>query len=347
MDPFSFVRAGSIERAAAELRREPGARPIAGGTGLLDLMKLGVEAPTRLVHLGRLPPEQYAQIEAMADGGLRIGALARNSDVAHSAEVRTRFPALAAAILSGASPQIRNMATVGGNLMQRTRCPYFRDGLSPCNKRAPGSGCAALDGEDRDSALFGTSPQCIATHPSDLCVALLALDAQVHVLGTDGVTARQIPIEAFHLLPGTTPQRETALLPGELIVAVSLPPSVRAAASRYVKLRDRAEYAFALASAAVAVEIGGGAVRSARIALGGVATKPWRAIAAEAVLVGAKPDEATIAAAAQAASVGAQPRRHNQFKVELIRRCVRRALREVLLPDAPVTPPASPTGDRR
>ena len=320
MEPFEFTRARNPAEALKQLA-VPGARLLAGGTGLLDLMKLGVERPTRLIDINSLPLDR---IEFGAEG-VRIGALVRNSDLAHHAEVARSYPALAQAILAGASPQLRNMATVGGNLLQRTRCPYFRDGGSPCNKRQQGSGCAALGGLHRGHAVLGTSDSCIATHPSDMCVALLALDAVVHVM-TESGGERAVPLRDFHLPPGNSPERETALAPHELVAAVSLPASPRAGRSCYVKVRDRAEFEFALASAAVALEVAGGRIQSVRIALGGVATRPWRAAAAETVLIGKPPSIEPFRTAAAAALRDAEPRRDNAFKVELAQRCIVRAL---------------------
>ena len=323
MEPFEFTRAHDPEGALAQTRGVA-ARFIAGGTALLELMKLGVERPARLVDINALP---LGRIEPQA-GGLRIGALVRNSDLAHHPEVAQRYPVLAQAILAGASPQLRNMATVGGNLLQRTRCPYFRDGGAACNKRTPGAGCAALLGPHRGHAILGGSERCIATHPSDMCVALLALDATVQVLPAAGGGERAVPLGEFHLPPGQTPERETVLAAGDLVVAVTVPASPRAARSVYLKVRDRAEFEFALASAAVAVELAGGVVHSARVALGGVATRPWRAAEAEAVLQGHRPTAELFRAAAAAALHKAQPRRDNGFKVELAQRCIVRALSE-------------------
>jgi xanthine dehydrogenase YagS FAD-binding subunit len=266
------------------------------------------------------------KVEAI-DGGIRIGANVRNSDLAYHDHIRTHYPVLSEALLSGASPQLRNMATVGGNIMQRTRCPYFRDGHSPCNKRDPGSGCAAMDGFNRSNAVLGVSDHCIAAHPSDMCVALAILDATVRTQGPNG--ERAIPFADFHLLPGKTPERETVLEHGELITAVDLPAARCAARSHYLKVRDRASYEFALASAAVALEVADGVIRTARIALGGVATKPWRATNAEKALVGQKPTAETFAAAGESAVKGAVPRHFNAFKVALARRVVARALETV------------------
>ena len=317
--PFSYVRAAD-EAGAIDAGRAPDAEFIAGGTTLVDLMRLEVMRPAAVVDLAGLP---LAEIEPAADR-VRIGALASNPAVAHHPAIVERFPALSQALLSGASPQLRNMATVGGNLMQRTRCPYFRDPATPCNKREPGSGCSAIDGHAREHAVLGTSRSCIAVHPSDMCVALVALDAVVHVRGDAGT--RVIPIEELHLLPGDHPEVESALGHGELITHIELfdrPFSMR---SLYLKVRDRASFAFALASAAVALEIEGGTIRDARIALGGVATKPWRAREAEHLLVGRAPSNEAFRRAAAAALAGARTRPDNAFKVELARRTVARAL---------------------
>jgi xanthine dehydrogenase YagS FAD-binding subunit len=324
MTPFDYVRADGPTAAVAQVAAAPGATFLAGGTGLIDLMKLYVERHDRLVDVGRLTLDK---IEAAGGGGVRIGANVRNSDLAHHDLIRTRYPVLSEALLSGASPQLRNMATVGGNIMQRTRCPYFRDGFSPCNKRAPGSGCAAKDGYNRPTAVLGVSEQCIAAHPSDMCVALVILDATVRTQGPKG--ERAIPFADFHLPPGDTPDRETVLEHGELITAVELPAAPWAARSTYLKVRDRASYEFALASAAVALEVADGVVKTARIGLGGVATKPWRAVDAEKALVGQKPTATAFAAAGEAATKGAVPRQFNGFKVALARRVVARALEEL------------------
>ncbi len=319
MRPFTYVRAAD-EAEAVRLAREPGCRVVAGGTCLVDLMRLDVERPLMLVDIGRLP---LGRVEA-SDEGLRVGALVRNADLARHPAVRAEHPALAQALLSGASAQLRNLATVGGNLLQRTRCPYFRDASTPCNKREPGSGCSAWDGYNRSNAVLGGSPSCIAAHPSDMNVALVALDAVVHVRGPGG--PRAIPVADFHVAPGDRPQIETVLAPGELVTHVVLPRTPLAARSVYVKVRDRASYAFALASAAVALEMEGGAVRGARVALGGVATRPWRSREAEEVLVGQRPERDVFAAAARAALRGAVGRAHNAFKIELAQRTIVRAL---------------------
>jgi xanthine dehydrogenase YagS FAD-binding subunit len=321
MRPFGFHRSDTVADAIDAHGDTGAASFVAGGTTLIDLVKLDVMRPERLVDINRLP---LAQLEKPSNGGLKIGALVRNSDLAWHPDVKERYPVLSAALLSGASPQLRNMATTAGNLMQRTRCPYFRDNVSPCNKRAPGSGCAALDGFNRSHALLGTSDACIATHPSDMCVALAALDATVLVQGPAG--ERTIPFGEFHLLPGDTPDREHALRPDELITAVVLAPPPSGARQHYLKLRDRESFEFALASVAVVAQLEGGRFRDVRIALGGVATKPWRSAAAEAVLRGASADEKTFAAAAEAALRDARPREHNAFKVTLAQQAIQRAL---------------------
>ena len=330
MKPFALTRAGdsaqAISTAAKATTAQQGAqiRFIAGGTTLIDLMKLNVEQPEMLIDINRLPLDK---IEAAPDGGLTIGALARNSDLAHHPLVRKNYPVLSEAILSGASVQLRNMATTAGNLLQRTRCMYFRTTDMPCNKREPGSGCAAITGANRSLAVLGTSEHCIATNPSDMNVALAALEATIHVRGTTG--ERSIPIADFHLLPGDTPHRETVLEPGDLITHVTLPPPVPQTRSLYLKLRDRASYEFALASAAVVVTLDGEKITRARIALGGVATKPWRSIEAESELTGQSATEAVFRKAADAALRDAKPQSQNGFKVELAKRCLVHALRLV------------------
>jgi xanthine dehydrogenase YagS FAD-binding subunit len=322
MQTFAYERAGALAdalRAAAQ----PGTMVIAGGTELLNWMKDGIVAPGRLVDLNDL--SGLDQVDA-GDHAVRIGALARMSDVAGHQVVRRDYPALSQALLSSASAQIRNMASIGGNLLQRTRCPYFRAEIElPCNKRRPGSGCAALDGEDRFAAIFGWSQRCIATHPSDLAVALVALDAVVHVAGLGG--ARQIPIGDFHRLPADTPERETVLEAGELITAIEVPASALARRSHYLKLRERASYEFALVSAAVALDLDGPDIRAARIALGGVAPKPWRLGEAEVALRGISvEDEPAAWRILDASFTDARPRRHNGFKIELAKRALIRAL---------------------
>lgn len=320
MNPFRYVRP-SDESAAITSVSDKDAKAIAGGTTLVDLLRIEVERPGTIVDITKLP---FATIEELPGGALRLGALATNTDVAYHPAVVRAFPALAEAILAGASPQVRNMATVGGNLLQRTRCPYFRDVATVCNKRDPRSGCAAIDGYSRGHAVLGTSRHCIATHPSDMCVALAALDATVHVRGPAG--ERDIPAADFHTLPGDHPEIESQLRTGELIEYVQLPASGFAARSRYVKVRDRASFAFALASCAAALQLDGGTIRDARIALGGVATKPWRAREAEIELSGKKPSFELFRRAAAAALEGAKPTKDNAFKVELSRRTIVRAL---------------------
>ena len=320
MYPFTYVRA-TDEARAVEAGGQPSAAFVAGGTTLVDLMRLEVMHPQTVVDITRLA---LATIEETRDG-VRIGALARNTEVAIHPAITTNYPVLAEALLSGASPQLRNMATVGGNLLQRTRCPYFRDAGTACNKRTPGAGCSAIGGVTRSHAVLGTSTSCIATHPSDMCVALLALDAVVHVRGAGG-RDRAIAMADLHTLPGDHPEVEHTLAPGELITAVTLPASRFAARSHYVKIRDRASFAFALAAAAVALDLEGRTIRAARIALGGVATKPWRATAAERELIGRTPTRATFQRAAVAAMVDAKPQGENAFKIELARRTIVRAL---------------------
>ena len=323
MHPFSYAQVTDEQAAIAAVAKETQATYVAGGTTLLDLIKLNVQTPAQLVDINPLP---LSKIEVHGEV-VRIGAMASNSDVAHNPLVRQRYPVLSEALLSGASPQLRNMATVGGNLLQRTRCYYFRDPAMPCNKRQPGTGCPAIDGYNRVHAILGTSNQCIASHPSDMCVAMVALDAIVRTRGPRG--DRSIPLTDFHLQPGNHPERETVLEHGELITAVELPALPFSARSHYLKVRDRASYAFALASAAVALDIQGGVIRGARVALGGVGTKPWRAYEAEKALVGHSPSEATYKAAAETAIRGAKPYKYNAFKVEMVQRTVVRALTTV------------------
>jgi len=323
MNPFTYQRASNKAEAVREVAGHPDSKFLAGGTNLIDLMKMNVQSPNRLIDINRL---DLKKIEPTATG-LRIGALASNSEVAIHPLVRENYPVLSEALLAGASPQLRNMATVGGNLMQRTRCYYFMDTAFPCNKREPGSGCPAIPGYNRIHAILGANDKCIATHPSDMCVALAALDAVIQIEGPKG--ARQMPIADFHRLPGDTPHLDTNLQPDELIVAVDLPSSSFAKRSRYLKIRDRAQYAFALVSVAAALELKGGRIAAARVALGGVAHKPWRALDAEKILTGAQADTATITAAAEAAVKGAQPQKHNAFKIELAKRAVTRILSEL------------------
>jgi xanthine dehydrogenase YagS FAD-binding subunit len=320
--PFAYERAGDAATAVAALGED--ARYLGGGTNLVDLMKLGVETPARLVDVSRLP---HAAIEETADGGLRVGAAARNSDVAVHPLVRERSPLLADALLAGASGQLRNLATVGGNLLQRTRCSYFQDVSKPCNKRQPGSGCPAREGDHRNLAILGHSSSCVATHPSDMAVALTALGAAVHVLGPGG--ERAIAMPGLHRLPGDAPERDTVLAPGELILAVELPALPWATRASYTKVRDRASFSFAVVSVAAALDVGGGVVRDCRLALGGVAHVPWRAERAEEALRGAPATEDSFAAAAEAELVAAQPLPDNAFKVELARNVMVRALVEL------------------
>ena len=328
MQTFEFVRpknpAEAIAVAARAKTAQQGAdiRFLAGGTTLIDLMKLNVERPARLIDINRLGLDK---IEATPNGGLKIGATARNSDLAYHPTVRRDYSVLSQAILSGASTQLRNVATTAGNLLQRTRCVYFRDIAMPCNKREPGTGCSAIGGTNRTLAILGISEHCIATNPSDMCVALAALEATIHVQGPKG--SRAVPISDFHLLPRDTPQRETVLEPGDLVTHVTLPPPVSASRHVYLKLRDRASYEFALASAAIVITSAGGNVTRARIALGGVGTKPWRSPEAEAALVGQPASEASFRKAAQAALRDAKPQSENAYKIELAKRCVTHALR--------------------
>ncbi len=324
MNPFTFSRASDAQTAVADIAKTPQAKFLGGGTNLIDLMKMGVEAPTQLIDINRL---QLAQVEELPGGkGVRIGALARNSDVAEHPLIKLRYPVLSEAFLSGASPQLRNMATVGGNLLQRTRCYYFYDPAFPaCNKRKPGTGCGAIDGYNRMHAILGQSEHCIAVNPSDMCVALAALDAVVRVQGPKG--EREIPLVDFHRLPGNTPDQETNLGSDELITAVDLPASKFAVRSHYLKVRDRASYAFALVSAAVALDLGAdGTIGAARVALGGVAHKPWRATKAEQKLTGAKASERLFGDAAEAELAAAKGYKHNSFKIELAKRTIVRAL---------------------
>jgi len=323
MKTFDYVRPATIAEAVAAAS-EPGAAYLAGGTNLLDLMKGGITQPRRLVDVNHLPG--LDAIQHLSDGGVRIGARVRNADLAHDAAFAQRFPAVAEALLSGASAQLRNAATVGGNLLQRTRCAYFYDVASACNKRQPGAGCEARGGDTRLHAVLGWSESCIATNPSDFCVPLVAFDAVVEIAGKS--RHHEVSLETFHRLPGDAPQRESVLEPGELIVAVRLPAEAAEFAkhARYLKVRERTSYAFAVVSAAAALRIDAGTITEARIALGGVALKPWRARAAEAVLTDALPDAAAFRRAADAALADAAPSGDNGFKIELARRIVTRAL---------------------
>ena len=319
---FEYARAKSIADAIGEKAKSNGSGQfLAGGTNLVDLLKENVARPARLIDINRLP---LSAIEPTPDGGLRLGALATNADTAYHPEVQRRYPVLSKAILAGASAQLRNVATNGGNLLQRTRCYYFYDVATPCNKRVPGSGCPAIGGQNRVCGVLGTSPQCIATHPSDMGVALAALEAVVRVRGPQG--ERSIPFAEFHRLPGDTPHIENTLSPDELITAVDLPASPYAAHSVYTKVRDRASYAFALVSVAAGLDLDGGVVRSARLALGGVAHKAWRLPEAEALLTGKNATKENFLPVAEALFVGAHGYGHNAFKIELGKRAVVRAL---------------------
>jgi xanthine dehydrogenase YagS FAD-binding subunit len=322
MDAISYERATDVG-AAIKAAQQPGVAFIGGGTNLLDLMKGGVARPSKLVDITHI--DGLGAVTPLPDGGLRIGALVRNSDAANHAWIRGRYPLLSEALLAGASAQLRNMATVGGNLMQRTRCYYFYDtGFQQCNKRTPGSGCAALEGNNRIHAILGASGQCIATNPSDMSVALAALDAIVRVNGPQG--ERAIPFAEFHRLPGDHPELDTTLKPGELITSVDLPPPLFAEHSHYLKVRDRASYAFALVSVAAALQMDGNTVKTARIALGGVAHKPWRAMATEQMLVGKPLSRDTLQRAAALAVRDAKGYRENSFKIELTQRAIIRAV---------------------
>jgi xanthine dehydrogenase YagS FAD-binding subunit len=311
---FQYVRATNVGDAVSLISADPGAKFIAGGTNLIDLMKDDVERPSRLIDISRLP---LKSVEATAEGGCRIGALVPNSDVAYHPLVAQRYPMVASAILAGASAQLRNMASTGGNLLQRTRCYYFYDTATPCNKREPGSGCSAITGLNRMHAILGTSEACIATHPSDMCVALAALDATVHVAGPSG--ERAIAFPDFHCLPGDTPQRDTTLQPNEIVTAIALPPRGFATNYTYLKVRDRLSYAFALVSVAAGLELDGNRIQEARLALGGVAHKPWRDKSAEAALRGQPADQPTFTRDAKGLE-------HNAFKIGLAHRAIVRAL---------------------
>jgi len=330
MKMFELSRANDLAKAiaagakATTAQQGANVRFIAGGTTLIDLMKLNVETPEAVVDVAHLP---FDKIETLPGGGLKIGAVVRNSDLAYHPIVRKDYAVLSEAILSGASPQLRNMATTAGNLLQRTRCLYFRDTAMPCNKREPGSGCAAITGVNRMLAILGTSEHCIATNPSDMNVALAALEATIHIQGRKG--ERSVSIADFHLLPGDTPHRETVLEPGDLIIHVTLPPPAPASRSMYLKLRDRASYEFALASAAVVITATDGKITRARVALGGIGTKPWRSPEAEAELTGQMATETVFRKAADAAMRDAKPQSQNGFKVELAKRCLVHALKLV------------------
>jgi len=327
MEMFKFTKAAdvpqAIQAAARSNTAQQGAqvRFVAGGTTLLDLMKLNVERPTQVIDINRLPLDK---VERTPDGGVKIGATVRNSDLAYHPVIQRDYAVLSQALLAGASAQLRNMATTAGNLLQRTRCMYFRDTAMPCNKREPGTGCPAIAGSNRTLAVLGTSEQCIATNPSDMNVAMAALEATVHVQGPKGT--RAFSIGDFHLLPGGTPQRETVLEPGDLVTHITLPPPIAGSNQVYLKLRDRASYEFALASAAVVITVAGGMMTRARVALGGVGTKPWRSPEAESALVGQIANATSFRHAADAAMRGATPQSENAFKIELAKRCLTHAL---------------------
>jgi len=318
---FQYARADNVADAVRQIAADPAAKFIAGGTNLIDLMKEDVERPSRLIDISRLP---LNKVEATADGGLRIGALVPNSDLAYHPLIEQRYPLLSSAILAGASQQLRNMASTGGNLLQRTRCAYFYDIATPCNKREPGSGCSAIKGLNRGHAILGTSEACIATHPSDMCVALAALEAKVHVAGPAG--DRAMAFADFHRLPGDTPQRDTNLQPNEIITAVELPAQGFIKNYSYLKIRDRLSYAFALVSVAAALELEGGSIKEARLALGGVAHRPWRDPAAEAALRGQTADPVAFRRAADVLLHTAKGFAHNAFKIDLARRAIVRTL---------------------
>jgi xanthine dehydrogenase YagS FAD-binding subunit len=324
MKPYRYQRARDIPGALATLAEEPNAKFLAGGTNLVDLMKLEIMTPDMLVDVRRLTSDR---IEELPEGGVRIGAAVPNSDLAADRTIRSRYPVLSEALLSGASGQLRNFATTGGNLLQRTRCVYFYDTTTPCNKREPGSGCSAIEGHNKDHAILGASEHCVATHPSDMAVAMTALEAFVNVHGPDG--ERRIPIEDLHRLPGDEPERDTTLEHGELITAVDLPPLDFAVNSKYRKVRERASYAFALVSVAAALDVEDGVVRDVRLALGGVAHKPWRATKAEEALRGEPAGEENFRAAAEIELEDARPLRENAFKVPLARNVITRTLLEL------------------
>jgi xanthine dehydrogenase YagS FAD-binding subunit len=321
MIDFDYVRAGNVADAVREIVASPGAKFIAGGTNLIDLMKEDVEKPKRLIDISRLP---LNTVEETPAGGLRIGALVPNSDLAYHPLIERRYPVLASAILAGASAQLRNMASTGGNLLQRTRCAYFYDTVTPCNKREPGSGCSAIGGLNRIHAILGASDACIATHPSDMCVALALLEAKVHVTGPSG--ERVMPFAEFHRLPGDTPQTDTNLQPNEMITALEIPAQGFAKHYTYLKIRDRLSYAFALVSVAAGLEIEGDVIKEARFALGGVAHKPWRNKAAEDMLRGKDASAENFKAAADLLLREAKGFSHNAFKIDLARRAIVRAL---------------------
>ncbi|GJD85920.1 FAD binding domain-containing protein [Methylobacterium haplocladii] len=322
MNRFDYVRAGTVAEAVQAFGSDPSARFIAGGTNLIDLMKYNVEKPGRLIDITRLPLNTIEE----RDGGLRIGALVSNADLAYDDRIRSRYPLLSSAILAGASAQLRNAASTGGNINQRTRCYYFYDEGTPCNKREPGSGCPAIGGVNRIHAIFGASDACIATHPSDMCVALAALEATVQVTGPDG--DRAIAFADYHRLPGDDPAKDNTLKPGEMVVTVDLPAKDYGQHHTYLKLRDRLSYAFALVSVAAAFELDGQTIRTARLALGGVAHKPWRNLEAEALLQGKPATRENFQAAADLIVAEAKPQSENGFKIELARRAIVRGLEQ-------------------
>ena len=321
MNSFTYVAVTNQGQAIASLSGNPQATFLAGGTNLIDDMKLGVERPQQLVDINKIP---LTQIEETSDGGLRIGAMVRNSDLAWDAKVQSRYPVLSQALLSGASAQLRNMASTGGNLLQRTRCYYFRDVSYPCNKRDPGSGCPAIAGYNRIHAILGTSDKCIATHPSDMCVALAALDAMIQIEGPKG--KQRIPVNEFYIPYGDDPAKENILQHGEMITAVEIPALPWAKRSHYLKVRDRASYEFALASAAIILNLDGNTIREAKVAFGGIASKPWRSKEAEQALAGKPANDDSFHAAAEAALAGAKPQKYNAFKIELAKRTLVHAL---------------------
>ena len=321
MHPFTLLKVKDNQAAIGAVSGKVHAKFIGGGTNIIDLIKMNIEKPDQLIDINGL---DLKKIEILPNGNVHVGALVRNSDMAYNATIRNNYPMLSEAILAGASPQLRHMATTGGNLLQRTRCYYFFDTAMPCNKREPGSGCSAINGYNRIHAILGTSDKCIATHPSDMCVALAALDAVIHVQGTTG--ERSILFTDFHTLPGDTPQIENTLHPGELITGVELPALPFVKNSTYVKVRDRASYEFALTSAAIALDVRGGVIKTARVALGGVGTKPWRSVNTEKFLAGKKANENTYKSAAEIALKDAKPYKYNAFKIEMAKRTIISAL---------------------
>jgi xanthine dehydrogenase YagS FAD-binding subunit len=321
MNPFTILKAKNIDEAIGAVRNNPNSKYIGGGTNIVDLMKMNIEKPDQLIDITGL---DLKKIETLSNGNTLIGALVRNSDLAYNRTISSRYPLLSKALLSGASAQLRNMATTGGNLLQRTRCYYFYDRVMPCNKRDPGSGCSAINGYNRNHAILGTSDKCIATHPSDMCVALAALDAVIHVQGPDG--KRSIQFSDFHTIPGDAPEKENTLQHGELITFVEIPVLPFAVNSTYIKVRDRTSYDFALSSAAVALDVSGGTIKNSRIALGGIATKPWRSVNAEQALSGKNATTENYKVAADIALKDSKTYKYNNFKTELAKRTIIRAL---------------------